>query len=131
MAAVLAAGAGAPGSAFAETPAAGAAPATAKAKPLHPAIRLLDENGVSVLVSRGPVSTRRSCGDCHDYDFITDSFHFQQGRTEMDRALLQSHAIAPFNVSPGMFGKFSIIPNRQLTHQGISDPEDFDQSTPE
>jgi hypothetical protein len=130
-AAAIAFAAGAPGGALADTPAAGAAPAAARAKPLHPAIRLLDENGVSVLSSHGPVSTRKSCGDCHDYDFITDSFHFQQGRTEMDRALLQKSAIAPFNVSPGMFGKFSIIPNRQLTALGITTPDDFDMGTPE
>jgi len=33
----------------------------------------------------------------------------------------RSHGISPFNSSPGMFGKFSIIPNRQLTHLGITD----------
>jgi hypothetical protein len=97
----------------------------------HPAIPLLDEHGVSVLEGDTPVSTRRSCGGCHDYDFITDSFHFQQGHNEMRPALLAAHGIAPYNSSPGMFGKFSIIPNRQLTHQGIASPEDFDQSTPE
>ena len=30
-----------------------------------------------------------------------------------------------------MFGKFSIIPNRQLTHAGIHDPSDADMSQPE
>lgn len=101
------------------------------AKPLHPAIVLLDEHGTNVLRSQAPISTRQSCGTCHDYDFITDSLHFQQGHNEMHPALLKAHGVAPFNSSPGMFGKFSIIPNRQLTHQGITDPEDFDQSTSE
>jgi hypothetical protein len=69
-----------------------------------------------------PISSRQTCGgDCHDVDFITDSFHLQQGKNEMDPALPKSHGIAPFNSSPGMFGKFSIIPNRQLTHAGITD----------
>jgi hypothetical protein len=103
----------------------------APAKLPHPAVVLLDEHGVNVLRGNTAISTRRTCGDCHDYDFITDSFHFQQGHNEMDPALLKAHGIAPFNSSPGMFGKFSIIPNRQLTHQGITDPQDFDQSTPE
>lgn len=98
----------------------------------HPSVVLKDEAGNSVLKSGKPISTRHSCGgDCHDYDFITNSFHFQQGKTEIDRELLASHEIAPFNVSPGMFGKFSIIPNRQLTHPGITDPSDADMSQPE
>jgi hypothetical protein len=99
---------------------------------MHPAVVLKDEGGRNVLETGKPISTRQTCGgDCHDYDFITNSFHFQQGKSELDRALLASHGIAPFNSSPGMFGKFSIIPNRQLTHAGITDPTDADMSQPE
>ena len=98
----------------------------------HPAIALKDAAGGNVLDSGKPISTRQTCGgDCHDYDFITDSFHFQQGKNEMNPELLKSHGIASFNSSPGMFGKFSIIPNRQLTHAGITDPSDADMSQPE
>jgi len=98
----------------------------------HPAIPLRDEAGRNVLESGKPISTRRSCGgDCHDYDFISNSFHFQQGKAEMDRSLLSSHGVPAFNSSPGMFGKFSIIPNRQLTHGDITDPSDADMSQPE
>jgi hypothetical protein len=97
----------------------------------HPAITLLDAEGVNVLKSKAPISTRQTCGKCHDYDFITDSFHFQQGKNEMDPKLLASHGVAPFNSSPGMFGKFSIIPNRQLTHAGVTDISDVDMSQAE
>ncbi len=98
----------------------------------HPAVILKDDGGRNVLESGQPVSTRRTCGgDCHDYDFIAGSFHFQQGKAEMDPALLSSHGVPAFNSSPGMFGKFSIIPNRQLTHAGIADPSDADMSQPE
>jgi hypothetical protein len=97
----------------------------------HPAIPLLDAKGENVLRSGGPISTRKTCGGCHDYDFITDSFHFQQGKNEMSPDLLRQHGIAPFNSSPGMFGKFSIIPNRQLTHAGVQDVADCDMSQPE
>lgn len=98
----------------------------------HPDLVLRDEAGNNVLDSGRPISTRRTCGgDCHDYDFITNSFHFQQGKTEMDRALLSSHGVPKFNSSPGMFGKFSIIPNRQLTHAGITSVDDADMSQPE
>lgn len=97
----------------------------------HPQIVLKDETGQSVLTSGRPISTRKTCGDCHDYDYIADSFHFQQGKNEMDRALLSSHGAPSFNTSPGMFGKFSIIPNRQLTAADIKDPSDADMSQPE
>jgi len=98
----------------------------------HPAILLKDDTGQSVLKTGKPISTRRTCGgDCHDYDYIANSFHFQQGKNEIDRELLKSHGIAPFNASPGMFGKFSILPNRQLMHTDITDPADADMSQPE
>ena len=106
-------------------------PAAPPPKLPHPAIVFKDAAGQNVLQSGKPISTRKTCGDCHDYDFITNSFHFQQGKTELDRKLLASHGIAPFNLSPGMFGKFSIIPNRQLTHPGITDASDADMSQPE
>lgn len=102
-------------------------------KPLkisHPTIQLLDARGVNVLKSNAPISTRKTCGKCHDYDFITDSFHFQQGRSERDNPdLLKAHGVSPFNVSPGMYGKYSVIPNRQLAHLGIKSPDDFDMGT--
>ena len=98
----------------------------------HPTLVLKDDAGRNVLESRRPVSTRQTCGgDCHDYDFIANSFHFQQGKAEMDRNLLKANSAPAFNSSPGMFGKFSIIPNRQLTHAGIADPADADMSQPE
>lgn len=97
----------------------------------HPALVLKDEDGRNVLDTGKPISTRHTCGDCHDYDLIANSFHFQQGKSEMSRELLASHAMAPFNLSPGMFGKFSILPNRQLTGPGVSNASDFDMSQPE
>lgn len=101
------------------------------AKLPHPAIALKDEDGHNVLESGKPISTRHTCGDCHDYDFIANSFHFQQGKSEMNRDLLAAHSIAPFNQSPGMFGKFSILPNRQLAATDLLNASDFDMSQPE
>jgi cytochrome c553 len=112
---------------FAATPTAPANPS----RVAHPALILKDDTGRNVLDSGKPISTRQTCGGCHDYDFIADSFHFQQGKAEMDRKLLNAHGAPRFNSSPGMFGKFSIIPNRQLTHAGITSPSDADMSQPE
>jgi hypothetical protein len=98
----------------------------------HPSIFLKDDTGRNVLETRKAISTRQTCGaDCHEYDFIADSMHFQQGKNEMDRKILDAQGMPAFNTSPGMFGKFSILPNRQLTHAGISDPSDVDMSQPE
>lgn len=41
-----------------------------KTPSLHPAIRLLDEDGSSVLGSEKPLSLRSTCGVCHDVSFI-------------------------------------------------------------
>jgi hypothetical protein len=115
----------------AQTPPPGGPP-RALGKLAHPAVVLKDEAGRNVLETGKPISTRQSCGEkCHDYDFIAGSFHFQQGKSEMDRKALGSHGVASFNSSPGMFGKFSLIPNRQLTHAGITDAADADMSQPE
>lgn len=38
---------------------------------LHPALELRDEAGRNVLQSGEPISTRATCGSCHDVDFIT------------------------------------------------------------
>jgi hypothetical protein len=109
----------------------GAQPPVEPPRISHPLLVLKDAAGKNVLETGEPISTRQTCGGCHDYDFITDSFHFQQGKNEMDAKLLASHGIAPFNSSPGMFGKFSIIPNRQLTHVGVTDASDYDMGQPE
>ena len=52
----------------------------AQSTPLHPTFALLDSEGVNVLDSEAPVSTMRTCGACHDADFIsTHSFHASVG----------------------------------------------------
>ena len=120
------------GAAIAQSPSPQTSPADAPKKMAHPLIVLKDDAGHNVLESGKPISTRQTCGgDCHDYDFITNSFHFLQGKGEIDRTLLATHNIAAFNLSPGMFGKFSIIPNHQLTHPGITDPADADMTQPD
>ena len=54
----------------------------------HPAVVLKDQAGRSVLETGKPMSIRQTCGEkCHDYDFIAGSFHFQQGKSEMDRGI--------------------------------------------
>ena len=43
------------------------------ANDFHPPVPLLDENGARVMESGQPMSNMRTCGDCHDADFIAAS----------------------------------------------------------
>ena len=45
-------------------------PTTPAGSPLHPTFPLLDENGENVLDTDNPASTMKTCGNCHDAEFI-------------------------------------------------------------
>jgi len=52
-----------------------------------PPFNLYDEDGniidpVNRLNADKPYSPKQTCGKCHDYDKITQGFHFQQGKAE-------------------------------------------------
>jgi hypothetical protein len=58
--------------------------------------------------SRIPYSPKKTCGGCHDYERITNGYHFQQGRTNGDRKIVISDTFDqkyPWNLSSGMYGK--------------------------
>jgi hypothetical protein len=58
--------------------------------------------------STKPYSPKRTCGGCHDYERITNGYHFQQGRTNGDRKIVISDTFDqkfPWNLSSGMYGK--------------------------
>jgi len=76
----------------------------------HPAFYLYDEsdriiNPVSGVNDSAPYSPRQTCEKCHDYDLITQGFHFQQGFDERDEDYGRSHG-KPWMFSPGMIGKW-------------------------
>lgn len=53
-----------------------------------PPFLLYDEEGNEINPVKGinadkPYSTKMTCGKCHDYDKITEGYHFQQGKDEM------------------------------------------------
>lgn len=102
-------------------PAAPSAPRTAH-KTLHPDFALLDGGGVNVLTSGRAVSTMKSCGQCHDTDFIAaHSFHADLG--------LGSFAASgkTWDASAGLFGRWDPLRYRFLTQAG---DERLDLSTP-
>ncbi len=110
--------------AAAATAAAPASPAPGPAlKTLHPNFALLDARGTNVLSSGQPVSTMKTCGQCHDAAYIAShAFHVDLG--------LKSFAASPkdWNTSPGLFGRWDPLRLRYLSQAG---DERLDLSTPE
>ena len=76
----------------------------------HPPIVLMDHDGNELsLDSHIPYSPRKTCGECHDYDAITNAYHFQQGRTDAHGNIAVRDDLDPKNpwlISRGMYGKW-------------------------
>jgi hypothetical protein len=49
-----------------------------------------------------PYSPKQTCGKCHDYNKITEGFHFQQGRGEKPNLLTAERCL--WVTSPGNYG---------------------------
>jgi len=76
---------------------------------IHEKIILKGIDGIPLTIdSKIPYSPKRTCGACHDYDRITNGYHFQQGRTDGTRKIVISDTFDPkfpWNLSSGMYGK--------------------------
>jgi hypothetical protein len=76
----------------------------------HPEIALMDYDGNEIsLDSNVPYSPKNTCGECHDYDAITNAYHFQQGRTDADGHIIVGDDLDsknPWLISRGMYGKW-------------------------
>ena len=76
----------------------------------HPEITLIDYDGNEIsLDSNVSYSPKNTCGECHDYDAITNAYHFQQGRTDADGNIIVGDDLdskLPWLVSRGMYGKW-------------------------
>jgi len=93
--------------------------ASAQPSPIHPTFPLLDADGVNVLESGKPVSVMKTCGGCHDSQFIAKhSFHSQVGLNEMFPAG-QAPTGRPWDISKGAFGLWDPI-----TYRYLSPPQD-------
>ena len=70
-------------------------------------IKALDGSAITS-ESKMPYSPRKTCGACHNYDRITNGYHFQQGRTDGTGKIVVSDAFdprVPWNLSSGMYGR--------------------------
>src|SRR3989304_6532565 len=93
------------------------------ASPMHPTFAMLDADGVNVLESGQAVSTMKTCGECHDTEFIVShSYHSDLG--------LRDYAASAetWNASDGLFGEFDPIGYRYLSAKG---DERLDLTTPD
>lgn len=71
----------------------------------HPDVPLKDHAGNELTAaSTAPYSPKRTCGACHDYDEITQGYHFQQGWDELFTT--EEKAEKPWLQGPGMAGKW-------------------------
>jgi thiosulfate reductase cytochrome b subunit len=97
------------------------APALQKST-LHPTFALLDQNGENVLDTGEPLSTMRTCGQCHDTEFIqSHAFHSDLGLSDYKEN-------GGYNASTGTFGKWDPLTYRFLSQAG---DERLDLSTAE
>ncbi len=95
---------------------------TQKASALHPDFALLDKNGENVLTSGNSISTMKTCGQCHNTEFIqSHAFHSDLGLGDYQNT-------NEFNASPGTFGKWDPLTYRYLSQTG---DELLDMSTAE
>ena len=103
--------------------------------PEHEKIIMKGFDGNPIAVdSKAPYSPKRTCGACHDYDRITNGYHFQQGRTDRTGKIVISDAFDPkypWNLSSGMFGKHSPASDDsiQLARKISRQPSEIDTSS--
>jgi thiosulfate reductase cytochrome b subunit len=101
---------------------------TEGSSPIHPTFVLQDQNGINVLESGKPVSTMKTCGECHDTEFIADhSYHVSVGLNDISSAG-KTISERPWDISPGFFGTWNSIEYRYLSSPG---DERVDLTTPD
>ena len=85
---------------------------------MHPQFRFLDVDGKHVLETGGPVSTMKTCGNCHDTDYIAShSFHTDVGLQNFGPPG-QTASGRPWDTSPGLFGRWNPLIYRYLSPEG-------------
>ena len=72
-----------------------------------------------------PVSTKQTCGACHDYDRITRGYHFQAGKDELFDDPPAGEALPPHR-GPGFWGKWQLLYQRELAPKEFDHPDNID-----
>lgn len=99
----------------------------------HPALNLLDGDGniidpVNGVNAEAPFSTRQTCGQCHDYDTITQGYHFQMGWDTISDSHGQKSG-RPWSLSDGFMGRWYPYAFRQLAKKVNRSADEIDMTT--
>ncbi len=99
----------------------------------HPAINLLDANGevidpINGINDGAPFSTRQTCGQCHDYDTITQGYHFQMGWKSVSDDFGRAEG-RPWSLSDGFMGRWYPYAFRQLAKKVNRSADEIDMTT--
>lgn len=86
--------------------------------PIHPAFALLDANGTNVLQSGAPVSTMKTCGACHETEFIASHSSHALAGSEQSALPGEVPGGQPWETSSGIFGAWDALQYRYLTPPG-------------
>jgi hypothetical protein len=83
--------------------------------------------------SKTPYSPKKTCGGCHNYNQITNGYHFQQGRTDGTGKIVISDTFDPrypWSLSSGMYGKYLVasMDSSQLAKKINPHPSEIDKS---
>ena len=102
----------------------------ASASGQHPPITLMDKWGDEINPITGenhtvPFSTEQTCGLCHDYETITEGFHFQMGWETVsdDYGVEKGH---PWSLSNGFLGRWYPFAFRQLAKKENANADEID-----
>ena len=102
---------------------------------IHKEIHFKGVDGRPVtLESKTPYSPKKTCGGCHDYDQITNGYHFQQGRTDGTGKIVIGDTFDskyPWNLSSGMYGKHTVasMVSTQLARKVNENFSEIDKSS--
>jgi hypothetical protein len=102
---------------------------------IHEKILLKGFDGNPLTVdSKIPYSPKRTCGTCHDYERITNGYHFQQGRTDRAGKIVISDTFDPkfpWNLSSGMYGKHGLASDDSslLAKKANQNPSEMDKTS--
>ena len=96
----------------------------------HPDINLLDINGdiidpIHEQNANAPFSTKQTCGLCHDYDVITQGYHFRMGWDVVS----DTYGVAegrPWSLSNGFLGRWYPYAFRQLAKKVNQSEDEID-----
>ncbi|MHC4471939.1 MAG: zinc ribbon domain-containing protein [Planctomycetota bacterium] len=82
-------------------------PVPAAGHPQPIALRALNGEVLNLGIAVAPYSPKQTCGECHDYDLITEGFHFDQGlKTVSDTFADGKPGVPDYVLSDGMFGRW-------------------------